>query len=147
MVEAGEGISHEKKDSLEERYILDTSALYPILLRMSNESLLKLLPKLAILDLTKYELGNVIRYDRKVKDASKLISSWQVILDSISKEEARDMKQVYEIASENNLTFYDAAYVQVAVASKRKLVTMDAEIIKKFKEITMVPEDLKQSFV
>ncbi|HZW56947.1 MAG TPA: PIN domain-containing protein [Nitrososphaerales archaeon] len=122
--------------------MVDTSALYPMLIRMSSDGSLKLLPRLTIMDLTKYELGNVVLYDRKVKDASKLLSSWQIILDSMNKEEARNMKEVYETASKNNVTFYDGAYVQVAKASKCKLVTMDAEIVTKFKELTLDPDDL-----
>ena len=40
-------------------YVVDASALYPLLLRTNVEHIAKMLPNLRILDLNKYEVGTL----------------------------------------------------------------------------------------
>ena len=126
-----------KEEKNPDKYVIDASALYPLLLRISSSEIIEQLSKLTILDLTKYEIGNTVRYDRSAKDQIKLTELWDELLSEIREERIDDMKSVQEIALKNDLAFYDASYVHVAIRSGSKLVTSDGEILRKFKDITL----------
>ncbi|MCL5068889.1 MAG: type II toxin-antitoxin system VapC family toxin [Thaumarchaeota archaeon] len=113
-------------------YVIDASALYPLLLQTDVDRLIRLLPKIRVLDLTKYEVGNAARYDRKLTSAASLMEEWEVILNSAGQEPITNLAEVQKIAKQHSITFYDAAYVQVASHLRSKLVTMDREILEKF---------------
>ncbi|MBI2126643.1 MAG: type II toxin-antitoxin system VapC family toxin [Thaumarchaeota archaeon] len=134
MVAISERVKEEKNP---DKYVIDASALYPMLLRISTSEILEQLSKLTVLDLTKYEIGNTVRYDRSAKDQLKLTELWDELLSEIREERIDDMKLVQEIALKNDLTFYDASYVHVAIRSGSKLVTSDGEILWKFKDVTL----------
>ena len=70
MVAISERVKEEKNP---DKYVIDASALYPMLLRISSSEIIGQLSKLTILDLTKYEIGNIVRYDRSAKDQIKQI--------------------------------------------------------------------------
>ena len=56
------------------------------------------------------------------------------ILDAAGEERITSLAEVQKIAKDNSITFYDASYFQVAEHLGSKLVTMDLEILEKFKK-------------
>ncbi len=131
------------KEEKSEGYVIDASALYPMLMEIDSSSLAKIIPELAILDLTKYEIGNAARFDRKVKDPSHLMELWKEVLGSMKEQKIEDLRAVQKIALDHNITFYDAAYVEAALESESKLVTADGEILRKFRSVTLDPGEIK----
>lgn len=121
-----------EEEKTSKQFVIDASALYPLLLRTDIDFLAKLLPKLCVLDLTKYEVGNAARYDKKMQSLESIMDDWGEILDNASEESITSLSEVQKIAKEHSITFYDAAYVQVAMHLGSKLVTMDREILEKF---------------
>ncbi len=115
------------------KYLLDASAIYPLILRL-REKILELTPNLFILDLTVYEVGNAvwkgfklgfIRNPIAVMELfSRLMSSLNTI--SIRGNEAR----ILELAISEGLTFYDASYLYVAKSKGMKLVTEDRDLLR-----------------
>jgi len=114
------------------KYLLDTSALYPLVLKV-REKLLFYTELFAILDLTIYEIGNVVwREYRKgrITDPVSVSRMFEVVVGSIEKLSINEeVCRVQEIAIENNLTFYDAAYIYVTRKNKLKLVTEDKVLL------------------
>ena len=85
-----------------------------------------------VLDLTIYEVGNVIwkEYRRsKIGDLTIVANFFQEIFDVISilKFDA-NMREVLELATNENLTFYDASYLHMARKHGAKLVTEDRDL-------------------
>lgn len=117
--------------------VLDTSALYPLLRKLGKEAA-SLLPKLLILDLTKYELGNIVWKEYRlghVKNWKRSIEQWSRIVGELSSYsiDAKHLKEVEKIAVERDLSFYDASYVYAAEKQNLKLVTEDENLLNKCK--------------
>ena len=128
----------EEKADRPPPYIIDASALYPLLLRLEDgTSFVKLLPRLRVLDLTKYEIGNAARFDTKIENAASVMGLWEEILRSMGEKRITSLVNVEKIAVQNSITFYDAAYLDAAMNLRSKVVTMDHEILKKFKDNTI----------
>jgi len=131
------------------RAILDASALYPLLRRL-GEKAASLLTKLAILDLTRYELGNILWKEYKLgllKDWENTIVLWSKIMEEMPtyRIETEHLRDVEKIAVERDLTFYDASYVYMAETKNLKLITEDEELLNKCKNSLHLNEFLKTS--
>jgi len=142
MGEGREGMPQGKIEA-----VLDTSALYP-LLRKIGRGAASLLPRLLILDLTKYELGNIIWKEYKLghlKNWEKPIEQWSRIIGELPSYsiDAEHLKEVEKIAVERGLSFYDASYVYVAEKQGLKLVTEDENLLNKSKNSTTLDKFLE----
>jgi len=135
--------------------ILDASALYP-LAKAAKENPLFIGKKLvtekaAILDLSLYEITNatIKEWKRGVINNPDAIIESIVKLTSLIKIiriEPKDMAGIYSISKSTGLTSYDASYVYYARLYGSKLVTSDAEILKKAKDIAVETNDwIKES--
>jgi len=114
------------------KYLLDTTALYPML--VSGIPLNA--DKFAVNMLTQYEVGNVLwRENRqgKLKDSRGVASIFSEAIAPLQKLEIDSVVDVLLIAIERNLTFYDASYAYIAEKQNMKLVTQDADLLKKCK--------------
>ncbi len=89
-----------------------------------------------ILDLTVYEMGNIIlqhRKKEKIMDVQtaettlKIVEDWKNIM-SIQMD---DIGKIYKVAYELDLTFYDAAYAYFSKNSGALLKTSDKELYEK----------------
>ena len=112
------------------KFILDASALYPLMLAL-REELFLYLDRLAILDLTVYEVGNALwRECRKgrIKDPLRAASFFERLLKSVERLRVLDIAGVLRLALDRGLTFYDASYAYVAGREKATLVTEDEEL-------------------
>jgi len=127
--------------------MLDASALYPLLKRL-GEKATSLLTKLAILDLTKYELGNAIWKEYKLgllKNWENPIVLWSKIMEEMPtyRIEMQHLRDIEKIAVERDLTFYDASYIYMAETRNLKLITEDEELLSKCENSLPLNEFLK----
>ena len=127
--------------------MLDASALYPLLKRL-GEKAASLLTKLAILDLTKYELGNAVWKEYKLgllKNWENPIVLWSKIMEEMPtyRIEMQHLRDIEKIAVERDLTFYDASYIYMAETQNLKLITEDEELLSKCENSLPLNEFLK----
>ena len=120
-----------KKQGAKCRYLIDISALYPLLL--SGKALN--LELFAVSSLTEYELGNVLWKEAKKKNidyvaAAKVFSE---ALSELKKVDINSISDFLTLALERSLTFYDASYAYIAEKESLTLVTEDMELLKKCK--------------
>ncbi len=128
-------------------YLVDTSALYPLITMPEKGS--RILDNAAILDLTMYELGNVIWKEYRLGR----ISSYETVISKVTnivklltvvRIDPRDLPGIEELAIKLGLTFYDASYVYYAKKLGYVLLTNDAKILAKAGDIALsVREVLK----
>jgi len=121
------------------RYLLDASALYPILVRgipFNSE-------ECAISSLTEYEIGNTLWKQNKKKeldDPKRIAQIFEETIAELNTLRVDSTINVLAIAMERNLTFYDASYAYLAEKENIKLVTEDVDLIKKCKRAIHVKE-------
>jgi len=117
----------------EPRYLLDASALYPLLLEL-RENLARYASVLAILDLTVYEVGNAVWKEHRmgrIRDPVLVAKAFSEVLKLMSTLSASSsIDRVVELAARENLTFYDASYLYVARSRGMKLVTEDRDLLR-----------------
>jgi len=90
----------------------------------------------AISTLTEFEIGNTLWIQNKRKeldDLGRIAEIFQEIITELNKVWVDSIGKVLSIAVERNLTFYDASYAYLAEKEDMKLVTEDADLIKKCK--------------
>jgi len=129
---------------MEKPKVIDTSALYPLVKKMGKK-FADIVKELVILDLTWYEVGNVIVKEvnkGKIKNLEETALIWQEILSAIKTEEVREIKEVAEIAKKDKLTYYDAAYIHTASKMNLKLITEDQELKTKYPKLCITINEL-----
>jgi predicted nucleic acid-binding protein len=121
------------------KYLIDTSALYPILVSgvaFSAEDC-------AVGSLTEYEIGNVLwreNQKKKLKDPNRVAAIFAEALRPLRKLEIDSLPNILAVAIERHLTFYDASYAYLAEKEKMQLVTADADLLKKCKVAISIKE-------
>ncbi len=128
------------------RYLLDASAIYPLVLRL-REELLSYVDRFAVLDLTVYEVGNVIwkEFRRgRIRDPMIVAKLFEELFNSIPvlRPQIR-LREVVKLAISENLTFYDASYLYAARIYRMKIVTEDSDLLR-FPESINVDQLLKE---
>lgn len=117
-------------------HLLDSSAVAVILKRLRERSV-KVLEGKTTLDLTGYELGNVVWKECALRGmidqeaAAEKAGGIARILGSMVREEIRsgeDFGGTMRLATSLGLTFYDASYLHVAGSRGLTLVTEDGEL-------------------
>ncbi len=114
--------------------LLDASAMINIMIGSGSRAL-ELLNAQFVLDLTVYEVGNVLRrlakFERKVSasQACSLLDSFLLLVQYMQVLTINGIENsVKELSLEKNLTFYDAAYLAVAEKNDLVLVTDDKQL-------------------
>jgi len=114
------------------KYLIDTSALYPMLLKgMTLDP-----DKFVISTLTEYEVGNVLWKENKLKKLKNPERVAEIFADSIGELERIGIKSIADVlalAVDRNLTFYDASYSFIAETEHFRLITQDEKLRKKTK--------------
>lgn len=122
------------------KYLLDASALYPLILRL-KEGLLLYKDHFAVLDLTIYEAGSALLKAHKkgaVKHLSPVAKMFEEVMKGLRKLSIEaEVFEVLGIAAKSGLTFYDASYAYVARREGLKLVTEDPELLRFPEAITV----------
>ena len=113
-------------------YLLDASALYPLLRRIGDKILLYR-DELAVLDLTFYEIGNVLWKEYRlgrIRDWRTISKLFSEVLKELQVLRVENLEGVLEIATERNLSFYDASYAYMAEKENLVLVTEDKKLLR-----------------
>jgi predicted nucleic acid-binding protein len=120
-----------KKPDVKCRYLIDTSALYPLVLSGKAFKL----EQFAVSSLTQYELGNVLWKETKKRriDYKLAAQTYSEVLSELTKINVDGISDVLSLALERNLSFYDASYAYISEKDGLKLVTEDTELLKKCK--------------
>ena len=121
-----------KRQDTKCKYLLDTSALYPLLISGIPFNA----EECAVSSLTEYEIGNVLwreNQQKKLKDPARIAAIFSEALFPLKKFEVDSIANVLEIAIKRHLTFYDASYAYLAEKENLKLVTADIDLLKKCK--------------
>jgi predicted nucleic acid-binding protein len=118
-------------------YVLDASAIGAILERMKDKGLIYLKGPF-ILDLTLYELGNIIwkacSLRRVISEEEALEGAKDLakVLELASRVQLKggDVEEVMRLAPRLGLTFYDASYLYLAKSKDYVLVTEDEDLLR-----------------
>ncbi len=116
-------------------YLIDTSALYPLVLRLRHR-VAEYSGVLRALDLTLYEVGNVVWKEYRsgrIRDLGAVLSMFSEVLSWIEVDEVGpgDLGEVARLAVDRGVTFYDASYIYVAERRGYELVTLDSDVLEK----------------
>ena len=128
-----------KRQGTKCKYLIDTSALYPILI--SGEAFNA--EECAVSSLTEYEIGNVLwgeNQQNKLKDPARIATIFSEALFPLRKMDIDSLSNVLTVAIERHLTFYDASYAYLAEKENLKLVTQDLDLLKKCKAAISIKE-------
>ena len=117
------------------KFLVDTSALYPLILKLKHK-VVEIAEILRILDLTLYEVGNVIWKENKlgrIRDLDGVVSMFSEVLSwiKIDEIELKDLEEITKLVISRGVTFYDASYIYVAEKRGYKLVTLDSDVLEK----------------
>jgi predicted nucleic acid-binding protein len=118
-------------------YVLDASAIGALLERMKNKGLIYLKGSL-ILDLTLYELGNIIwkacRLRRVISEEEAMEGAQDLVkvleLARRVQLKGEDVEEVMRLALSLGLTFIDASYFYLAKSKDYVLVTEDEYLLR-----------------
>jgi len=115
------------------QYLLDASAVYPLLLEL-GEKFVDYAHKFLVLDLTVYEIGNTLLKEFKRGYISNLRAVAELFDEAFNYvnliRDYVDIPEILELAINENLTFYDAAYIYAARQLGVKLVTEDKDLLR-----------------
>jgi len=115
------------------RYIFDSSAIYSLVKRGMPE----ILAQNYTCDLARYELGNILINEGRMKTLSETEqkSALDLIvraLNLLASVDIRDNEEdILRAAIDYTLSFYDASYVNLAKRTGAVLVTEDEKLVKK----------------
>ena len=113
------------------RFLLDASALYPLAMTL-GERLLDYASELAVLDLTVYEVGNVLWKEyrrRRISDPEPLAQLFEEVFSILTVlRTSGSVADILRLAIRENLTFYDAAYLYATRLHGMRLVTEDRDL-------------------
>ena len=121
------------------RYLLDASALLNIVRRLGERSL-KILKENYILTLTIYEVGNALWKETKllkkltVDEAEEIMKAVIALTKFMQIVEPEDPIEILRISNRIEATFYDTAYVVVALRRDLTLVTDDEKLAAKIEK-------------
>ncbi len=102
-----------KRQGAKCKYLIDTSALYPMLIAGIAFSA----EECAVNALIEYEIGNVLwkqNQQKKLKDPAKVAAIFSEAIRPLRKLEIDSLANVLCLAIERSLAFYDASYVYLA---------------------------------
>ena len=115
------------------RYIFDSSAIYSLVKRGMPE----ILAQNYTCDLARYELGNVLLNEGRMKTLSEAEqkSALDLIVRALNLLASVDIRgneeDILQTAIDYTLSFYDAPYVDLAKRTGAVLVTEDKKLVKK----------------
>ncbi len=124
-------------------YLLDASAIIALAKR-ARESLPHVLKGKRTLSLAFYEIGNFVWKEtmlikklgvQKAIEVAKDFTNVLLLMDIIYPDIRTDMREICAVAARTGLTFYDAAYLYVAIRNGLTLVTEDRELAEKAREL------------
>ncbi|MCL2135038.1 MAG: type II toxin-antitoxin system VapC family toxin [Candidatus Bathyarchaeota archaeon] len=121
------------------QYLFDASALIFLIKKANVPTTFQHLQNLFILDLTVYEMGNVLLKENRITkfltthEIETLEKVVQIVLSRTEKIINQDavFQQILEIAKNEALSFYDSSYIYFAKKNNVQLVTEDQNLVEK----------------
>jgi len=116
-----------------ERYLYQASK---ILEDVKNGTVTLLVPELA-----KYEVGNALLFGKKLStDQAKIpLAAFYLLPIQFTVQSEQSAILTYEIAEEENITYYDASFIALAHQENAILVTDNPKHQGKDKEVKVIP--------
>lgn len=123
-------------------YLLDASSLMLLIKKADVQEAVKKLQEAAVLDLTYYEVGNIIWKESALtkfltlKEADRFGRMAQEIIAKVKQINSKEtaFMKILEIARNENLSFYDSSYVHSAKEKDLTLITEDKRLKEKAKK-------------
>jgi predicted nucleic acid-binding protein len=123
-------------------YIIDASAMGPLIIPDESDELISILPQILSSDEAlvpqhwRLEVANLARMavrkkrltEKLLVEAFKALSTFDIILDPQTDTHA--WNKSLRLAAQHDLSAYDAAYLELAIRSKRIFVTKDKALIR-----------------
>ena len=114
------------------RYLIDASALYTLLKRR-RDVMVEIIDASAIIDLTKYEIGDALWVEWRrglIENPKRTMRGWMKLLSFIKEIQLDrgELDEVESLALELSLPFYDASYIYIARRMGLTLLTDDVEM-------------------
>ncbi|QOJ79070.1 type II toxin-antitoxin system VapC family toxin [Infirmifilum lucidum] len=123
-------------------YLLDSSALYPLVLAL-GEGVLDVAGRVSILTLTPYEVGNAVWKEYRaggIKRLEPVVELFSSILGEFRRVDPLEYwSSILSLAVRENLSFYDASYLYVSRVLGLVLVSEDSDL-KKYPDVISVRE-------
>ncbi|MCL1978326.1 MAG: type II toxin-antitoxin system VapC family toxin [Candidatus Bathyarchaeota archaeon] len=124
------------------QYLFDASAFIFLIKKANVQTTLQQLQKSFILDLTVYEVGNVLLKENRLtkfltpQEIETLEKVTQIILSRTEKILNHDVtfQQIMKIAKTENLSFYDSSYIYFSKQKNIQLITEDQSLRDKAKK-------------
>ena len=113
-----------------EPHLFDSSAIITLIEKNKLDALLEGLT----IDLSFYELGNSVWKQvnlyktLSMDDAKVVLDAFMLVYNRMNKIQEVDPQSILTVASQEGITFYDAAYLQAAKDKKVTLVTDDKKL-------------------
>jgi len=113
-----------------EPHLFDSSAIITLIEKNKLDALLEGLT----IDLSFYELGNSVWKQvnlyktLSMDDAKVVLDAFMLVYNRMNKIQEVDPQSILMVASQEGITFYDAAYLQAAKDKKVTLVTDDKKL-------------------
>jgi predicted nucleic acid-binding protein len=130
--------------------LFDAGSVQAALRRLRGDAV-PILKGQTVLDLTLYELGNVVWKENRASggDPREAAERVKTIVRLLSIMEIRridpgEMPAIAENASRLSLTFYDSAYLTAALTSDTHLVTEDTDILRAAQEAGLTASPMDQ---
>lgn len=131
-------------------YLLDASSLMLLIKKADAQEAVEKLQESAVLDLTYYEVGNIIWKESALikfltsKEADKFGRMAQEIMGKVNQIDSKEtaFMKILEIARDENLSFYDSSYVYSAKEKGLTLITEDKRLKEKAKKYVNVRDAL-----
>jgi predicted nucleic acid-binding protein len=128
------------------KFLFDSSALMNII-QIRGSKAYDLLKNNFTIDLTYYEIGNIIwkfvyRKLISLQEGSELIENMEGVFNSLNVIQSKidDIKPIFAIATKQNITFYDSAFIHYSKKEGKILITDDKKLIKVARAIVEVRE-------
>ena len=128
------------------KFLFDSSALMNIIQHRGNKAY-ELIKNNYTIDLVFYEIGNVIwkfvyRNLITLQEGSDLIENMKGIFNSLNVIQSKtdDIRPIFSIATNQNITFYDSAFIHYSKREDKILITDDKKLIKVAGAIVEVKE-------
>ncbi len=114
-------------------YLVDASALYPLVVQL-RERILDYIDSLVVLDLTVYEVGNVVWKEARrgrITDPEAVARLFEAVFSEMRIIGVKDsVVGVVRLAFRGGLIFYDASYLYAARLHGLRLVTEGEDLAK-----------------
>ena len=130
--------------------IFDASSVQAALRKLRGDAA-PILEGQTVLDLTLYELGNIVWKENRASGGDPEESAERVktivrllsIMD-IRRIDPGEMAAIAENASRHGLTFYESAYLTAALTANTHLVTEDTDILRAAHKVGLTASQIEQ---